>query len=135
MQDDVEDQVKAMRSTLEEIYNSQLELMRSELEQSHQTSMLDIRETLGKEHKEEMNRMEQEWNVRLEQIKQDYEEQLREDRLGGSLGKIETLTGVKWGKLIGSCTISRGECERVLSASIFNSSYTTFTLISLIVFF
>ena len=117
-----------MRSTLEEIYNSQMELMRSELEQSHQTSMLDIRETLGKEHKEEMNRMEQEWNVRLEQIKQDYEEQLREDRLGGSLGKIETLTGVKWGKLIGSCTISRGECERVLYASILTSTLTTLSL-------
>lgn len=87
IQDDVEEQVNSMRSTLEEIYNGQLELMRSELEQSHQSSVIDLRETLDKEHKEEVNRLEQEWQVKFEQLKQDYEAEVREKRLGDSLGK------------------------------------------------
>lgn len=87
VQDDVEEQVNSMRDTLEEIYNGQLELMRSELEQSHQSSVIDLRETLDKEHKEEVNRLEQEWQVKFEQLKQDYEEEVREKRLGDSLGK------------------------------------------------
>lgn len=103
MQDDVEGQVQAMRSTLEEIYSSQLDLARSELEQSHHSSMIDLRETLDKErkdevnkleqgHKEEVGKLEQEWNVKFEQLKQDYEEQLRDQRLGDSLGKCSNVT-------------------------------------------
>ena len=76
-----------MRATLEEIYSSQLELVRSELDQSHQVALIELRETLGKEHKEEMNRLEQDWNNRLEDLKQDYDREMREARLADSLGK------------------------------------------------
>ena len=76
-----------MRATLEEIYNGQLELARSELDQSHQVALIELRESLDKEHKEEMNRLEQEWNNKFEDLKQDFDRELRESKLEDSLGE------------------------------------------------
>lgn len=76
-----------MRATLEEIYTSQLEIVRSEMQQSHQVAMLDLRETLDKEHKEGLNRLEQEWSSKLEDLKQDYERELKETKLGETVSK------------------------------------------------
>lgn len=74
-----------MRSTLEEIYSSQLEVARSEMEQSHQTSVLDLRESLGKDHKEDLNKMEQEWNNKLDEQKEDHEREMTEKNLADAI--------------------------------------------------
>ena len=76
-----------MRSTLEEIYTSQLEIVRSEMEQSHETAILDLRDSLQKDHKEELNRIEQECSDKLEQLKQDYETEIKEHKKGEAIGK------------------------------------------------
>ena len=76
-----------MRTTLEQIYGSQLELARSELDQSHQVALTDLRDTLSKEHKEDMNRLEQDWTARLEDLKQDYDREMREARRDDTYSK------------------------------------------------
>ena len=77
-----------MRTTLEQIYGSQLELVRSELDQSHQVALTDLRDTLSKEHKEDMNRLEQDWSARLEDLKQDYDREMREARRDNTYSKL-----------------------------------------------
>jgi predicted amino acid racemase len=77
-----------MRSTLEEIYNSQFEIVKSEMTQSHEGAMIDLRETLDKNHKEELNRIEQEYSNKLEQLQLDYEAELKESRIGHAIGEF-----------------------------------------------
>lgn len=76
-----------MRSTLEEIYNSQLEITKSEMEQSHKMAMTDLQDALDKEHKEELNRIEQEWTTKLEDLKNDYEREIKDKTVSETVGK------------------------------------------------
>ena len=71
-----------MRGTLEEIYTSQLQLVN----QSNQVALAELRDTLDKEHREEIDKLGQEWDRAFEDLKQDYDRELRESKLGDSLG-------------------------------------------------
>ena len=86
----MESQVKEMRGTLEEIYNSQLQLVN----QSNQVALAELRDSLDKEHNDEINKLGQEWDRAFEDLKQDYDRELRESKLGDSLG--ESLLRVVW---------------------------------------
>ena len=88
LQNGVDEQVKAMRSTLEEIYNGQLDLVKSELEQTHQVALSELQEKLDKEHKEEVNKVVQEWQTKLDDLQQDYEREMRDTKLSESIGRF-----------------------------------------------
>ncbi|KAL5007668.1 hypothetical protein ScPMuIL_016474 [Solemya velum] len=88
--EDVEIRLQALKVTLEQVYSGQMELVRSDLEQKRLADLLDLRENLTKEHKEELNRLDVMWTERLEQTKNEYEDELNDSLLEDSLTKDET---------------------------------------------
>ncbi|KAL3832339.1 hypothetical protein ACJMK2_023991, partial [Sinanodonta woodiana] len=87
--EDLGTQVKAMRITLEQIYQSRDNLRKSELEARHQITLAELEETLTKKHKEELNQLEADWSNRMEDLKQDYDRELRDSLLEDSLAEEE----------------------------------------------
>ncbi|KAK3603155.1 hypothetical protein CHS0354_042986 [Potamilus streckersoni] len=78
-------QVKAMRISLEQIYQSRENLTKSELEARYQITLAELEETLIKKHKEELKNLEADWSNRMEDLKLDYDRELRDSLLEDSL--------------------------------------------------